>query len=260
MCHLNAPRQVHDPKTSDPEIVAACADVMLQFALPCPHGECAQATSTSRNRPNHCTIWPLTCWYAQAIVVACVPCVRPIHRSQTTTTRISNNRTTTTSPIVRATIGHPTATPQPTIDIVGTGGDGMDTFNVSTCAGLVMAACGATVAKHGCVAQLCAATFCRSAPPSAMEMLPIVAHFIRVACMFSRACYARRKVPRFGACKTATVATALPNSTMGLWPPSRPPSRRRPALQTTAVAVLVSEAHMFTSVPCHGAMVCTLRL
>ncbi|MCW6508048.1 anthranilate phosphoribosyltransferase [Lichenifustis flavocetrariae] len=43
----------------------------------------------------------------------------------------------------------PVAAPLDAIDIVGTGGDGQGSFNVSTLASLIVAACGVPVAKHG---------------------------------------------------------------------------------------------------------------
>lgn len=43
----------------------------------------------------------------------------------------------------------PVAAPEGAIDVVGTGGDGSGSWNVSTLAGLIVAACGVPVAKHG---------------------------------------------------------------------------------------------------------------
>lgn len=50
---------------------------------------------------------------------------------------------------MRANMKSVTISTADTIDIVGTGGDASGSYNISTCAAIVAAACGARVAKHG---------------------------------------------------------------------------------------------------------------
>ena len=86
------------------------------------------------------------------------------------------------------------------MDIVGTGGDGAHTINISTAAALVVAGCGVPVAKHGnrAASSLCGSADVLEALGVQIEQDPdVAARLLRDACMAFL--FARRYHPAFRA-------------------------------------------------------------
>jgi anthranilate phosphoribosyltransferase len=86
------------------------------------------------------------------------------------------------------------------IDIVGTGGDGAHTINISTAAALVVAGCGVPVAKHGnrAASSKCGSADVLEALGVEIERDPEVsAHLLKTACIAFL--FARRHHPSFRA-------------------------------------------------------------
>src|SRR3982074_2651920 len=65
--------------------------------------------------------------------------------------RVKGETVTELSGLARAMLDHatPISVPGPLVDLVGTGGDGAHTVNISTMGAIVAAAAGARVGKHG---------------------------------------------------------------------------------------------------------------
>ena len=101
----------------------------------------------------------------------------------------------------------------PLLDVVGTGGDGKNTFNISTASAFVAAACGARVAKHGnrAASSSCGAADVLEALGVKVELTPDgVAHCIEQA---GNGVYVRSGLSSFHALRRARAS--------GDWHPHR---------------------------------------
>ena len=88
---------------------------------------------------------------AQVLRQSCLSLLPPVSPSPSSIT--TTNSSSSSSPSANPFSPSPTSSLLPSyllkpwVDIVGTGGDGQDTFNVSTTAGLIVASCDVYVAK-----------------------------------------------------------------------------------------------------------------
>lgn len=101
----------------------------------------------------------------------------------------------------------------PVLDVVGTGGDGANTVNISTASSLLAAACGAKVVKHGnrSVSSRCGSADLLAALGVPFDRQPsqVIADIKRCGFAF---CFAPNFHPAMGALKSIRKALAVPTT------------------------------------------------